>query len=145
MGSEHIALEPLTVSEYLALYRRVGESVRWDQRLKMPEQELAALLNSGCLKIYVVRDARGEALGFCEFDRSAFPQIELKNFGLIPAARGRSLGSRLLSLALREEWKSSPSRIWLHTDSWDHPSAVRLYQKVGFHVYAVREETAGPL
>lgn len=145
VGRERIALEALTLSDYLGLYRQVGESLRWDQRLQMPEQELAALLNSDCLKIYVMRNVQGEALGFCEFDRSAFPQIELKNFGLVPAARGRGLGPRLLSEALRNEWECNPTRIWLHTDTWDHPSAVDVYQRAGFHVYAVREEAAGPL
>jgi ribosomal protein S18 acetylase RimI-like enzyme len=145
VGPERIAVEALTLSDYLVLYRRVGESLRWDQRLQMPEQELAALLNGGCLKIHVMRNVQGEALGFCEFDRSAFPQIELKNFGLVPAARGRGLGPRLLSEALRKEWECNPTRIWLHTDTWDHPSAVHLYQRAGFHVYAVREEEAGSL
>jgi ribosomal protein S18 acetylase RimI-like enzyme len=144
-GLERVAREQLVHSEYLALYRDVGESVRWDQRLRMPESQLRALLQDERLYIYVLRNAQGRALGFCEFDRSAFPQIELKNFGLIPEARGRGLGPRLLRVALHEEWDCDLTRFWLHTDTWDHPAAIRVYQQAGFRVYAVRDEAAGPL
>jgi ribosomal protein S18 acetylase RimI-like enzyme len=144
-GGERIGVECLTSSTYLVLYKRVGEALRWDQRLLMPREELAALLEGESLHIYVLRDEGGQALGFCEFDRGALPEIELKNFGLVPEAQGRGLGPWLLSVALREEWRSDPTRIWLHTDTWDHPAAVRVYERAGFHVYAVREEALGPL
>jgi ribosomal protein S18 acetylase RimI-like enzyme len=144
-GPERIAREHLAPGEYLALYRSVGAPLRWDQRLRMPEADLAALLEGGSLKVYVLRNGHGLALGFCEFDRQAFPQVELKNFGLMPKAQGRGLGPWLLSVALREEWSVSPARIWLHTDTWDHPAAIRVYERAGFRVYAVRDEPAGPL
>jgi ribosomal protein S18 acetylase RimI-like enzyme len=144
-GPERVAREHLALGEYLALYRNVGESLRWDQRLLMPKAELAALLEGGSLSTYLLRNGHGHALGFCEFDRHAFPQVELKNFGLIPEAQGRGLGPWLLSVALREEWTASPARIWLHTDTWDHPAAIRVYERAGFRVYAVRDEAAGPL
>jgi ribosomal protein S18 acetylase RimI-like enzyme len=111
----------------------------------MPREELAALLGGESLHIYVLRDEGGQALGFCEFDRGALPEIELKNFGLVPEAQGRGLGPWLLSVALQGEWRFDPTRIWLHTDTWDHPAAVRVYERAGFHVYAVREEASGPL
>jgi GNAT superfamily N-acetyltransferase len=142
-GPERITLERPSLQDYLALYRRVGAPLRWDQRLRMPEKELAALLNSGSLSIYILRAE--QASGFCEFDRQSFPDIELKNFGLIPAAQGRGLGTWLLSVALHQEWRSAPKRIWLHTDTWDHPSAVTVYQRAGFKIYNVREEESDPL
>ncbi len=144
-GPERIVREPLTHESYLALYRAVGESLKWDQRLNMPQAELAALLAGRRLNLHVLRDGAGHALGFCEFDRGAFPQVELKNFGLIPQARGQGLGPWLLSVALHEEWQSGPARIWLHTDTWDHPAAIAVYERAGFRVYATREEPAGPL
>jgi ribosomal protein S18 acetylase RimI-like enzyme len=143
-ATERVSDEKLSVDEYLTLYRRVGAPLRWDQRLQMPTQELIALLQSS-LRIYVLRDATHNALGFCEFDRGGFPEIELKNFGLLPEAQGRGLGSWLLGIALDREWSSGPQRIWLHTDTWDHPAAIRVYERAGFRVYAVREEAVGPL
>jgi ribosomal protein S18 acetylase RimI-like enzyme len=142
---DRIARERLSLSEYLGIYRSVGEPLRWDQRLTMPERQLRDLLDGDSLHIYVLRNSHGHAIGFCEFDRSAFPEIELKNFGLIPAAQGIGLGPSLLTVALNEEWKLSPKRIWLHTDTWDHPAAIRVYQGAGFHVYDTREEPPGLL
>src|SRR5713101_5190847 len=70
-GSERIALERLARGAYLALYEHVGAPSRWDQRLKMSEAELDALLAGESLHVYVLRDVSGEALGLCEFDRGA--------------------------------------------------------------------------
>jgi GNAT superfamily N-acetyltransferase len=111
----------------------------------LPEVRLAALLDSGSVDIYVLRDEDGRALGFCEFERGADLEIELKNFGLIPEAQGRGLGPWLLSVALCEEWKYSLVRIWLHTDTWDHPAAIGVYERAGLRVYTVRDEAPGPL
>lgn len=141
-GAESISLERPQITDYLDLYRRVGESLGWDQRLLMPETQLAQLLQGPHLCVYLLRNELGQALGLCEFDRSGFPQIELKNFGLVPEARGRRLGPWLLSTALVAEWRTNPERIWLHTDSWDHPAAIRIYNRAGFCVYDVRYEPA---
>ena len=144
-GNERVDLETLGLDEYLDLYRRVGEPLRWDQRLNMPREELAALLQEERTRIYVLRDVAGSAHGFCEFDRGQFPEIELKNFGLVPQAQGRRLGTWLLRTALHGEWRARPSRIWLHTDEWDHPAAVTVYERAGFRIYMTRSEHSGPL
>jgi GNAT superfamily N-acetyltransferase len=144
-GAAAIALERLSSAEYLALYRRVGEQVRWDQRLSMPLGELEVLLAGDRLHIYVLRDAHGTAIGLCEFDRSGFPDIELKNFGIVPGMQGHGLGRRLLAAALEQEWQTGLQRVWLHTDSWDHPAATRLYSSLGFSLFEERDEPVGPL
>jgi GNAT superfamily N-acetyltransferase len=144
-GSERIATERPSRESYLALYRRVGEPLHWDQRIVMPQRELEALLGGESLHIYVLRDVHGNALGFCEFDRSTFPQIELKNFGLVAEAQGRGLGPWLLATALQGEWRTNPDRIWLHTDVWDHPAARHVYERAGFRVFDVRDVPAASL
>ena len=142
---ERIAQENLSLQDYLALYRSVGTPLGWDQRLQMPGKDLAALLNSGSLSIYVLRDEHNQPIGFCELDHHTPEEIEIKNFGLIPRAQGRGLGSGLLRTALHQAWQSNTQRIWLHTDTWDHPSAVSVYERAGFKIYDVREEESGPL
>ena len=111
----------------------------------MPLNEIEALLAGSDLHIYVLRSAAGGGLGLCEFDRRGFPDIELKNFGVVPEAQGRGLGRRLLANALAREWENGLQRVWLHTDSWDHPAAMRLYSSLGFRVFEERDEPAGPL
>lgn len=144
LGQERIGLEKPSLTEYLDLYRRVGGPVRWDQRLRMPPRELIRLLESERSRLYILRSDRGQALGLCEFERS-LPDIELKNFGLVPEAQGKGLGSWLLRTALHHEWKSRPARIWLHTDNWDHPAAAHLYESAGFRTFKVREEPSADL
>ncbi len=144
-GTECIALERPSLDEYLTLYRRVGEPVRWDQRLQMRAAELEQQLEGRLLRIYVLRNLQGHALGFCEFDLGAFPEIELKNFGLVPESQGRGLGPWLLAVAIHDIWRSAPTRIWLHTDTWDHPAAIGVYQRAGFQVFDVRDEAPGRL
>lgn len=143
-GAERVSLEKLSAGDYLDLYRRVGAPLRWNQRLKMHRAELIDLLASDCSQIYLLRDGDGRALGFCEFERRP-PDIELKNFGVVAAAQGKGLGSWLLRTALHAEWKAQPQRIWLHTDNWDHPAALRVYQDAGFRIYRVRDEPPGDL
>jgi GNAT superfamily N-acetyltransferase len=139
-GSERVDLEKMTCEAYLALYRGVGAPLRWDSRLRMPRSDLAALLAGDALHLHVLRDARQEALGFCEFDRRAFPQVELTHFGLVRPAQGRGLGPWLLASALHAEWRTNPDRVWLHTDTWDHPAAQGVYLRAGFRVFDVRDE-----
>jgi GNAT superfamily N-acetyltransferase len=143
-GDERISRENPSIGEYLDLYGRIGEPLRWDQRFKMPRSELLRLLESERSAIYLLRDSGGQALGLCEFERGV-ADIELKNFGLLPIARGKGLGPWLLRSALHCEWELQPGRIWLHTDTWDHPAAMHVYESAGFRVYRVREEPPGDL
>jgi GNAT superfamily N-acetyltransferase len=144
-GSERVNAERLACDAYLELYGRVGAPLGWDRRFAMPAAELAAMLAGDSSRIYVLRDLAGDALGLCEFDRSHFPQIELTNFGLVPGAQGRGLGPWLLATALHAEWRSNPDRIWLHTDTWDHPAALGVYARAGFQVFDERDERSDAL
>jgi GNAT superfamily N-acetyltransferase len=143
-GGERVDLEKMAGEAYLALYRAVGDPLRWDSRLRMTPSELAALLAGDALHLHVLRNAQREAVGFCEFDRHAFPQVELTHFGLVSSAQGRGLGPWLLATALHAEWRTNPDRIWLRTDTWDHPAALKIYLRAGFRVFDVRDEEAGP-
>jgi hypothetical protein len=79
-GSELIARKHPSLRDYLTLYRNVGEPLRWDQGLLMPEAELGRCSGVRPSTSYVLRDLQRNALGLCEFDRSEFPEIELNHF-----------------------------------------------------------------
>jgi GNAT superfamily N-acetyltransferase len=63
--------------------------------------------------------------------------IEIAYFGLLPAFIGRGLGGALLTNAIDEAWQMSPGRVWVHTCTLDHPSALANYQARGVEVYKV--------
>jgi ribosomal protein S18 acetylase RimI-like enzyme len=71
----------------------------------------------------------------------ARPVVELTHFGLAPAFQGRKLGPFLLDQSLRAVWSQKPERLWLHTDTCDHPAAQSVYSRAGFTAYAQRMET----
>ena len=135
-----VARETLDMTDYLGLYRIVGGPVQWDQRLRLPAGDLARLLASPSTHIHVLR-VDGEAAGLCEFNGVGRPDVELTHFGLIPAFQGRKLGPFLLDHSLRGVWSHAPERLWLHTDTCDHPGAQAVYRRAGFRQYAQRMET----
>ncbi|MDX8451591.1 GNAT family N-acetyltransferase [Mesorhizobium sp. VK9D] len=135
-----VARERLGLSSYLDLYQAVGGPVQWDQRLRMAEVELETVLAAASTHIHVLR-VDGEAAGFCEFNNVGEAAIELVHFGLVPAFQGKRLGPFLLDRALRAAWSHRPERLWLHTDTHDHPAAQSVYGRAGFGVYAQRTET----
>jgi GNAT superfamily N-acetyltransferase len=135
-----VALERLDSASYISLYRAVGEPVKWDQRLRIPAAELARLLALPSTHIHVLR-VEGAAAGLCEFNGVGQPDVELVHFGLVPAFHGRRLGPFLLDQALRAIWSHAPQRVWLHTDTYDHPAAQSVYGRAGFKAYEQRMET----
>ena len=134
-GPVAIGPERPAVDDYLALYAAVGGPVQWDQRSRMPLPELQRLIARDSTMLFVLRLA-AQPVGMCEFIDADGSDIELANFGLIPAAQGKGLGAHFLNVALRAVWSRSTKRIWLRTDSNDHPRAVPTYERAGFKVYA---------
>jgi ribosomal protein S18 acetylase RimI-like enzyme len=135
-----VTRERLDLWNYVDLYRAVGGPVQWDQRLRMAEVELATLLGSEATHIHVLR-VDGQAAGLCEFNDVGQPAVELVHFGLVPAFQGRRLGPYLLDQSLRSVWSKRPERVWLHTDTYDHPAAQSVYERAGFRAYSRRMET----
>ena len=132
--------ENLSLADYLDLYRAVGAPLDWDQRLRMPREDLAILLASPSTWLNVLR-IDGVAAGFCEFNSVGQPVVELAHFGLVEAFQGRGLGPYLLDGSLRAIWAGQPERIWLHTDTNDHPKALSVYLRAGFSIRERRMES----
>jgi GNAT superfamily N-acetyltransferase len=135
-----VVRETLDITGYISLYRAIGEPVQWDQRLRMPAGDLERLLASPSTHIHVLR-VDGQAAGLCEFNGVGQPVVELTHFGLIPAFQGRKLGPFLLDRSLRAVWLYGPEKLWLHSDTFDHPKAQSVYRCAGFNAYAQRMET----
>ena len=66
-----------------------------------------------------------------ELNFKLFPQVEIVFVGLIEAAIGRGLGSRMLERVIDYIYTRAPSRIIIQTCTLDHPSALPLYQRTG--------------
>ncbi len=123
-----------TVAFYRFLYNNVGAEWLWYERRAMDDDTLAAIVQDDAVEIYVLY-VEGVPAGYAELDRRRKPEIELTYIGLMPEFIGRGLGDFLLSAAIDTAWSYEPSRLWIHTNTFDHPSALPLYQRRGFTAY----------
>lgn len=127
------------IDDYLALFHRIGDPWLWYGRLIQPRAEIERLLAASDYEVWRLWDG-GEVAGLGELDRSRPGEVKLEYFGLVPAWIGAGLGGFFLRTLLHEAWRGEVERVWLHTCSEDHPSAVAVYRRVGFEPYDRRVE-----
>ncbi|MFN8580892.1 MAG: GNAT family N-acetyltransferase [Gemmatimonadaceae bacterium] len=134
-GALSLTLEhPCDTALYRVLYDLVGRGYHWVDRHRWSDAQLRQYLDAPGIAIWVLRD--GNALGgFFELVRHADGSTEIAYFGLAPTMIGRGAGKWLLTRAIEEAWRLQPSRVWLHTCTLDHPSALPNYIARGFEPY----------
>jgi len=127
---------------YLRLYREIGEEWLWFSRLTLSEGRLAEILFDQNCRIFAVRKQDVD-IGLVELDCSDAENVEIAFFGLVPGAVGRGLGRWLMGQALNAAWSLPKTRrVWLHTCTLDHPSALAFYMKCGFQPHRHSIEVA---
>lgn len=136
LAVEHVASP--SVAYYRSLYDAVGRDYYWLSRRKMSDEALAAIIGDARDELHVLKVDEQPA-GFAELDRRQGDEIELVQFGLLPAFIGQGLGKWFLQWAVDQAWSYGPRRFWLHTCTLDHPVALSNYQKAGLVLY--RQET----
>ncbi|WP_342735174.1 GNAT family N-acetyltransferase [Bradyrhizobium sp. B117] len=126
---------------YRDLYRRVGQEWLWFSRLRMSDAELAAVIRAPGVEVYaVVVDGRDE--GLLELDFREPGQCELVYFGVTSALIGTGAARFLMNRALEIAWSRDLHRVWVHTCTFDHLSAVAFYQRSGFRPFRRQIEVA---
>ena len=129
---------------YRYLYETVGGPHVWVERTRMSDEALAKLVQDEKVEIYVLY-CEGAPAGYAELDFSRPTDAELAYFGLIKDFLGRGLGSFLLAAAIEIAWAKPIERLWVHTNTLDHPRALPLYQRMGFVPYAQEKTEIVPL
>ncbi len=127
-----------SVRFYRYLYHGVGEPWLWFERRAMDDEALARIIQNEEVELYVLH-VDGEPAGFAELDRRKPPDIELTYFGLLAGFIGKGLGRFLLTWAIDTAWNHGPERLWVNTNTLDHPKALPLYQRCGFQPYDQKE------
>ncbi|MGY4498629.1 GNAT superfamily N-acetyltransferase [Bradyrhizobium sp. GM24.11] len=127
---------------YRDIFRRVGEDWLWFSRARMNDAELAAIIHAAGIEVYaLVVDGRDE--GLLELDFREPGQCELVYFGVTPSLIGTGAARFLMNRALERAWsRDDVSRVWVHTCTFDHPSAVAFYQRSGFRPFRRQIEVA---
>ena len=123
------------------LYTEVGREYHWIDRLPWTDEDIASYLADPALELWILYE-EAEAAGYFELRRHDDGAVEIAYFGLLPAFTGRGLGKFMLTRAVQRAWARGANRVWLHTSSLDHASALSNYLARGFSV--VRQETYRP-
>jgi len=117
-----------------SLYIEVGRDYQWVDRLSWTDADIRRYLEDPALEWWILRVA-GEVAGYFELRKDADGGVEIAYFGLRPAFVGRGFGKYLLTCAVERAWARDATRVWLHTSSLDHGSALPNYLARGFHVW----------
>lgn len=123
---------------YRFLYNAVGEGWSWQDRNKLDDEALFAILAASTTRLDVLY-VRGVPAGYIEL--SQLPEAtEIAYFGLRPEFIGQGLGKHLLSVGIAQAWAANARRLWLHTCNMDSPIALENYRKRGFRIYKTTTE-----
>jgi GNAT superfamily N-acetyltransferase len=139
--AEHVRLERAEhcpPALWRRLYADVGRQHHWVDRLAWTDEDITRYLGDSALELWILR-AREEAAGYFELRKEENAAIEIAYFGLLPEFIGQGLGKFMLTRAVERAWELGARRVWLHTSSLDHPSALSNYLSRGFSVW--KQET----
>ena len=128
------------LATYRALFKTIGETWLWYSRLMMADAKLSAILGNPDIALY--RLFRGKTVaGLLELDfTTTADECELSFFGLVPEEIGKGAGRFLMTQAIGLAWAKPIKRFWVHTCSFDHPTALDFYRRSGFTPYQVAIE-----
>ena len=126
---------------YRALFRRVGAPWLWFSRLRLPDDQLDALLRDERVETFAVLDRAGIEVGMLELDFTAAGSCRIAYFALVPELTGRGFGRWLMHHALALGWRAGIARMTVETCTLDHPRALGFYRASGFAVVRRTIET----
>ena len=115
------------------LYTEVGRKYHWFDRLPWTDDQIRQYLNDPAVRLYVMW-IDGAPAGYFELRVEPDRAVEIVYFGLLDEFTGRGLGGHMLGEAVKTAWAQGASRVWLHTNTLDHPAALPNYQKRGFRI-----------
>jgi GNAT superfamily N-acetyltransferase len=123
------------------LYLAVGEMWSWDDKRGWTDEQWKEYGLAPELRTFGAYYDNSLA-GYYELRRDDEGGVEIAYFGLLSEFIGRGFGGALLTSAIEEAWRMSPSttRVWVHTCTWDHPRALANYEACGMVIYKRESE-----
>lgn len=122
------------------LYQLVGQDWQWVDKLSWSDEAWQAYAEDDNLRTWVAY-VSGSPAGYFELQQNG-GDVEIAYFGLAPQFIGQGLGGYLLTEAIRCAWDwPGTKRVWVHTCTLDHPSALSNYKARGMRVYRVETKS----
>lgn len=117
------------------LYQYIGEAWDWTDKLSLSDETWREYVESPKLTTWVAY-YKGAIAGYFELLAEDNGSTEIAYFGLAPNFIGKGFGGYLLTQTIKQAWKlPSTKRVWVHTCTDDHPSALQNYQARGLKLY----------
>ena len=116
------------------LYALVGADWRWTDKSPWTDAQWREYAEADQMRTFLAF-LDGSIAGYYELHREPVGDVEIAIFGLAPKFVGKGYGGALLTDALEQAWGMKPGRVWLHTCTEDHPSALPNYLARGMIVY----------
>ncbi|MHC4747985.1 MAG: GNAT family N-acetyltransferase [Planctomycetota bacterium] len=116
------------------LYSAVGKDWYWTDRLKWSEGQWLEYVDRPELETWVGW-VSGQQVGYFELEMQPGANVEIAYFGLLPEFIGQGIGGQLLTAATERAWKMGAGRVWVHTNTRDHPHALSNYEARGFRIF----------
>jgi GNAT superfamily N-acetyltransferase len=115
-------------------YTAVGGDWFWIDRLPWNYQRWLTYLDRPELETWIGYHA-GTPAGYFELEAQPGSNVEIVYFGILAQFVGKGLGGALLTAAVERAWQMGPTRVWVHTCTLDHPSALGNYVARGFRIF----------
>lgn len=117
------------------LYQYIGAPWAWTDKLSIPDSEWEAYVTSPNLKTWVAY-FKGAIAGYFELLTGEDGTTEIMYFGLAQPFIGQGFGGYFLSQAIKNAWRiNATKRVYVHTCTLDHESALKNYEARGFKIY----------
>jgi RimJ/RimL family protein N-acetyltransferase len=120
------------------LYSFIGAPWKWRDKLSWEDSKWKGYVDSTALRTFVAYYDGSLAgyfeLSFCD------NEVEIAYFGLSTYFIGKGFGGALLTSAIEKAWNYEPKRVWVHTCTLDHPSALENYLARGMRIYKKEEK-----
>jgi ribosomal protein S18 acetylase RimI-like enzyme len=128
-------LDPTDFQLNKFFYKNIGKNHRWIDRLVWSEKKWIDYVSNKNVKTYVFKN-KEDLVGFFELIfHSEKQEVEIAYFGLLEEFQNKKLGSYLLTESIKNSFKESVNRVWLHTCSLDHKNALNNYIARGMKIY----------
>lgn len=122
------------------LYEYIGGPWEWTDKLSHSDKEWSDYVEDPNLRTWIAY-FRGSIAGYFELLTGSDGTTEIVYFGLAAQFIGMGFGGYLLSHAISCAWAiDATQRVYVHTCTLDHESALKNYQARGFKLYKVVQE-----
>ena len=137
-SQEGNVIEPVGATDFQInkfFYKNVGKKHNWVDRLTWTEERWIKYTSDKKVKTYVLKrndDLAGYFELILHLDKK---EVEIAYLGLLEEYQNKKLGSYLLSSAIKNSFRESPKRVWVHTCSLDHQNALSNYIARGMKIF----------